>query len=84
MPLPEPLVVHIDGPNTIEKSHLAETLTDILLHLGYQVQTDPRHGFVTPSTMRVKPVHMPPIVLVEYEETLDDMVDDAEQQSGTT
>lgn len=61
------ITLWIDGPPTVERSHLAETLQDILLHFGYQVAPDPLHGIVTPAANRVKSDQMPLVRIHEVQ-----------------
>jgi hypothetical protein len=65
------IVLTITGKEAIAKSHLAETLQDVLLMLGYQVSPDPDHGFLTPQSLRCRPGNttevLPAIRIVEEE-----------------
>ena len=80
MPQPDELTIFIDGPNSIEKAHLAETLKDILLSLGYLVHPDPNHGFYTPAGMRTGARNTPPIYLVEHDEDVEVEITNTERQ----
>jgi len=75
MPQPDELTIYIEGRNTVAKSHLAETLQDIFLTLGYQVAPDPNHGYFTPAGHRVGPKDMPPICIVEYDEAVEQEIE---------
>jgi hypothetical protein len=61
------ITLWIDGPPSIERSHLAETLQDILLHFGYQVAPDPLHGIVTPASQRKAAGEIPLIRIQEVQ-----------------
>ena len=80
LPLPDELTLFIDGPNSIEKCHLAETLKDILLSLGYLVHPDPNHGFYTPASLRTGAKNTPPIYIIEHDEDVEAEITNTERQ----